>query len=207
MKIIATLVLCGLCGFFELHSSAVAAAAVAPASVRPVGQALTLSDVAGKTLFSCAAPEGFIFGIRYTHSVALSPVEDWFSVNNGVIFLEKTVYSDFGAGLPHDPGPGRRMRMVDGRIVISGYHTALPSFDLRVGRVAGHTLLLPQPSEQAVVAWGSTGHAVLCETAQTHGQGDEKFCEVRLDALATPGSAVTFTVRQGTDFERGDRDK
>lgn len=31
----------------------------------------------------------------------------------------------------------------DGHIVISGYHKALPSFDVRVGRIAQHTLLLP----------------------------------------------------------------
>ena len=43
--------------------------------------------------------------IRYIHSVAKSPVEDWFRVSQQTIFLERTVYQDFGAGLPHTPGP------------------------------------------------------------------------------------------------------
>ena len=107
-------------------------------------QRLVLRDSSGRELFSRPAPDGSEFAIRYRHSVALSPVEDWFSVSGGCIYLEKTVYQDFGAGLPHQPGPGQRMYTENGKVVISGYHMALPSFDVRVGRVANHTLLLPE---------------------------------------------------------------
>ena len=71
-------------------------------------QRLVLRDSSGRELFSRPAPDGSEFAIRYRHSVALSPVEDWFSVSGGCIYLEKTVYQDFGAGLPHQPGPGQR---------------------------------------------------------------------------------------------------
>ncbi len=64
----------------------------------------------------------------------------------------------------------------DGRIVISGYHKALPSFDVRVGRFARHTLLVPREG------------AADGETAQ------ESACEIPLVTLAPPGSAVTFTL-------------
>ena len=107
-------------------------------------QRLVLRDSSGRELFSRPAPDGSEFAIRYRHSVALSPVEDWFSVSGGCIYLEKTVYQDSGAGLPHQPGPGQRMYTENGKVVISGYHMALPSFDVRVGRVANHTLLLPE---------------------------------------------------------------
>ena len=62
-------------------------------------QRLVLRDSSGRELFSRPAPDGSEFAIRYRHSVALSPVEDWFSVSGGCIYLEKTVYQDFGAGL------------------------------------------------------------------------------------------------------------
>ena len=112
--------------------------------------------------------DGSEFAIRYRHSVALSPVEDWFSVSGGCIYLEKTVYQDFGAGLPHQPGPGQRMYTENGKVVISGYHMALPSFDVRVGRVANHTLLLPEEG------------------------GGQK--EIPLNSLLEPGQAITLTV-------------
>ena len=59
-------------------------------------QRLVLRDSSGRELFSRPAPDGSEFAIRYRHSVALSPVEDWFSVSGGCIYLEKTVYQDFG---------------------------------------------------------------------------------------------------------------
>ena len=108
-------------------------------------QSLALLDENGEPLFTCPAEEGFVFGIRFTHSVALSPVEEWFSVRGGVIHLDKTVYQDFGAGLPHYPEPGQTMTAENGRIVISGYDRPLPSFTVRVGRIANHSLL-PPPS-------------------------------------------------------------
>lgn len=132
------------------------------------GQRLVLRDSGGRELFSRPAPDGSRFAIRYRHSVALSPVEDWFSVSGGCIYLEKTVYQDFGAGLPHQPGPGQRMYTENGKVVISGYHMALPSFDVRVGRVANHTLLLPE--------------------------GEGMLEEIALNTLLEPGQAITLTI-------------
>lgn len=137
---------------------------------------LVLKNEEGRVLFSCPVDEGFSFGIRYTHSVAKSPVEDWFRVSRHVIFLEKTVYQDFGAGLPHNPGPGQTMTTGQGRIVISGYHRALPSFDVRVGRIARHTLLLPRLGTSSGIAH----------------RGADTVREIPLASLARPGSAVTF---------------
>ena len=49
-------------------------------------QRLVLRDSSGRELFSRPAPDGSAFAIRYRHSVALSPVEDWFSVSGGCIY-------------------------------------------------------------------------------------------------------------------------
>ena len=130
---------------------------------------LVLSDSAGKELFSQRLDEGQEFAVRYIHSVAKSPVEDWFSIEGDTIFLEKTVYQDFGAGLPHEVGEGQVMDFGNGHISLSGFHRPLPSFDLRVGRIAKHTLLIEQDN------------------------GGVR--EIPLDTLVRPGKAITFSAR------------
>ncbi len=128
---------------------------------------LQIQDASGKVLFSLAVNNGSMFGIRFIHSVAKSPVEDWYGIENGTIFLEKTIYQDFGAGLPHEPGPGQTMACANGYVTISGFHRQLASFDVRVGRIAGHALLLPAMDGQQGV--------------------------IPLNSLAPPGNALTFT--------------
>ncbi|MBQ7456950.1 MAG: DUF1850 domain-containing protein [Desulfovibrio sp.] len=97
-------------------------------------------------VFSHPLPERACFGIRFLHSVAKSPVEEWFCRNNTKLYLEKTRYQDFGAGLPFAPGKGQEMRFVDKSIILDHIHTPLPSIPIRVGRIAKHTLLLPTPT-------------------------------------------------------------
>ncbi|MBO4301220.1 MAG: DUF1850 domain-containing protein [Desulfovibrio sp.] len=128
---------------------------------------LQVKNAEGTIVFSMIVNNAYRFGIRFVHSVAQSPVEEWFSVENGTIFLEKTVYHDFGAGLPHEPGPGQKMTCSDGHLSIEGYHRELRSFDVRVGRIAHHTLLLPTFDNVAAIP---------------------------LTCLASPGKPLTFTV-------------
>ena len=135
----------------------------------PQASLLVLADSTGKELFSERLDADQQFAVRYIHSVAKSPVEDWFSIEGDTIFLEKTVYQDFGAGLPHEAGEGQIMDFGDGHISLSGFHRALPTFDLRVGRIANHTLLLEQD-----------------------GGG---MREIPLNTLVRPGKAVTFSAR------------
>lgn len=157
------LVLAALC--IPVASSPCAAAAT---EGRPSVLRLRVTDADGRTRILLPLGNGGEFGIRYIHSVALTPVTDWFTVSDGCLYLEKTVYQDFGAGLPHMPEGGQRMSTGNGKVVISGFHRALPRFDLRVGRVARHTLLLPAP--------GGGRH------------------ELPLDRVAPPGSALTFRI-------------
>lgn len=133
---------------------------------------LLLKDAMGHALFAVPINPGESFSIRYTHSVAKSPVEDCFIMKDGSIFLNKTIYKDFGAGLPHNPEPGQTMIATNGNIIITGYDMPLKKFDLRVGRIAGHTLILP---------WGEKA-----DSAQAR--------EIRLADLIEPGKAITFEI-------------
>lgn len=136
---------------------------------------LTLENPQGETLYSAPVKEGSVFGIRYVHSVAQSPVTDYFVIKDGGIWLDRTVYEDFGAGLPHAPEEGQIMRQGNGKISISGYNRKLGSFQLRVGRVANHILILMPglPPDASGPHWR----------------------ELPLDKIAKPGSAITFAVR------------
>lgn len=139
---------------------------------------LVLEDSKGKVLLSHTLPENQ-FALRYTHSVALTPVTDYFHVRMPDIVLDKTEYQDFGAGLPHTPGPGQVMTAENGKVSISGYNAAFRHFDLRVGRVAGHVLVIPSGAESQ---------------------------EIPLDSIARPGSAIRFSVHSvgQADFDHDD---
>lgn len=132
---------------------------------------LALLDANGRELFSRPMRPGAIFAVRYIHSVAKTPVTDYFRIQGHDIVLDRTEYSDFGAGLPHNPEEEQKMRVEHGRIIISGYNRVLPSLDLRVGRIARHTLLLFENPADAGAAE-----------------------EIPLAGLAKPGSAISFRV-------------
>lgn len=147
------------------------------ASTSPVSAAykqlnLELKDIQGNVLVAFPVHEGESFGIRYIHSVALTPVTDIFTVKEGAIWLERTIYQDFGAGLPHEPQQGQKMTQEYGKITISGYNRRLSAFALRVGRVANHQLLIFADSPEAPV-----------ET-------------IPLNSLARPGDVINFSVRK-----------
>lgn len=144
---------------------------VSATSVMAQSLALTITNEAGARLMAIPVLDGSRFAIRYTHSVAKTPVTDFFAIKENAIWLDKTVYHDFGAGLPHNPEPGQTMAQRDGELIISGYNRKLPQFALRVGRVANHVLLIFKDSSNENVAE-----------------------EIRLDTLAPPGSALSFAV-------------
>ncbi|MCR5814230.1 MAG: DUF1850 domain-containing protein [Desulfovibrio sp.] len=139
-----------------------------PASIQAQDLHLEVYNGQHAKVFQKDLSEGQCFGIRFIHSVAKSPVEDWYCVHEDALYLEKTIYQDFGAGLPHSADAGQNMRFEKDKIVIEGFHRKLPEFTVRVGRIAEHTLLFPQNN-------GSNQ-------------------ELTLKELAAPGSPLTFTL-------------
>ncbi|MDE5833235.1 MAG: DUF1850 domain-containing protein [Desulfovibrio sp.] len=103
---------------------------------------LSVSVPDGSEVLERPMKPGEGFAIRYTHSVALSPVTDYFVIENGDIYIDATVYEDFGAGLPHETFGDQKMKTEDGRIVLTGLKRKVSPLDLRVGRIANHTLIL-----------------------------------------------------------------
>jgi hypothetical protein len=119
-------------------------AAAANAASAPEHATLVLSARDGTRLFSVPILAGERFSIAFTHSLALSPVEEVFEAMPGRRFrLVETRYADFGAGLPHEEMPGQTMRFGDGRIILNGYTAEFADLWLRVGHIADHRLITP----------------------------------------------------------------
>ena len=150
---------------------------------------LRAHNAQGTVLFSCPLPQGQEFGIRFTHSVARSPVEEWFVPQGTDIALRRTVYQDFGAGLPHEAAEGQRMVFGDGRIELSGFTLVLPRLEVRVGRVAGHELLLPVAPVAFVAPDAAAPEPKASGTAEKR-----RFTALPLAAWAEPGAVVVFSV-------------
>ena len=82
------------------------------------------------------------FSITFIHSVNQTPVTDCYDADGeGNIWLRKTIYYDFGAGVPFDLNEGEVLSYdQDGAMIISGINRRIPDFLLFVGTVSDHTL-------------------------------------------------------------------
>lgn len=170
------------------------------------GQKLCVRKADGTLVYAASLPDKGEFCLRFVHSVAQSPVEEWFHTRQGQIVLDSTVYQDFGAGLPHAAeGPGQRMRFTNGLVQITGFNRAVPHLTVRVSSIPGHTLLLEHSSESSAIAGHDSSNiskgnaesfgqtAQIFATAETTGKF---FREFRLDAWAPAGAALTFSLER-----------
>lgn len=124
-------------------------------------QSLVLSDRNGTRLFSGEVRPGDRFAIVFTHSLALSTVEEVFETMQGGRFrLIETVYEDFGAGLPHEESPGQTMRFEGGRIILDGFTAEFDELWLRVGHIANHRLKTPSGENIRLRDLAEAGQAV-----------------------------------------------
>lgn len=88
--------------------------------------------------------EGEEFSITFIHSVNKTPVTDCYDCDgDGTIYLRKTIYYDFGAGVPFDLNPGEELAYDEnGAMVISKIDRVIPDFFIFVGTVSDHTLAI-----------------------------------------------------------------
>ena len=117
-----------------------------------IAAAFLLSNSGGKLLLSNGntgekyaeydLSEGEEFAITFIHSVNASPVTDVYDTDSeGRIWLRKTIYYDFGAGVPFDLNEGETLSYAEnGAMVISGIDREIPDFLIFVGTVSDHTL-------------------------------------------------------------------
>ena len=84
------------------------------------------------------------FAVTFVHSVNKTPVTDAYDADKeGRIFVRKTIYYDFGAGVPFDLNDGETLSYdEDGAMVISGIDRLIPDYIIFVGTVSDHILTI-----------------------------------------------------------------
>ena len=109
--------------------------------IRPEGE-LVLSD--GRTGAEYARypmRDGDTFSVGFIHSVNKSPLTDFYEVRDGSIFVEKTIYYGFGAGVQTEIEEGQTLEYgEDGSMIVSGFDKEIPDLLYIVGTVSDHTL-------------------------------------------------------------------
>ena len=113
-------------------------------AVSPVTAVVLYDDIGVEKFWF--SPPGGRFTIHFLHSWARTPVDELFQVDaRNNIVLTETIYEDFGAGLPHEPEPGRSqssMTVENGKIHIRDIDRVVPDLRIRTGRfVAAHALI------------------------------------------------------------------
>lgn len=64
-------------------------------------------------------PTDGLFELGYTHSVLLTPVDEFFLINEeNDLILQKTIYESFGVGLPYEQLEDADFEIVDGKFIL-----------------------------------------------------------------------------------------
>jgi hypothetical protein len=97
----------------------------------------------GKTIASFPVKQGDEFSVTFIHSVNKSPVTDVYQIRDGKIYVVRTIYYAFGAGVQTEIGEGQTLSYgPDGSMIVSGFDRELDNLSYIVGTVSDHTLLI-----------------------------------------------------------------
>ncbi|MEA3487235.1 MAG: DUF1850 domain-containing protein [Thermodesulfobacteriota bacterium] len=96
-----------------------------------------------QTVFIQIIWQDYRFSTRYIHSVELSPVREYFKIdNNFKIVLYETTFSSCNTGLPTTLSGDEKFYNVGTHLRISNMHRVLPELDLWVNKKYDNTLTL-----------------------------------------------------------------
>ena len=133
----------------------------APALEADRAYCLELRAASGELIFSATLAREERFTLRHIHSVHKTPVLEYlgFGPNDSIAILEG-IYSDFGAGLPERAEKDQILSFEDGRARLRFAQRYVPEIELRVGRIAEHTLLVGD-SILPLTLWATPGEYLI----------------------------------------------
>ena len=109
---------------------------------RPGSLVLT-DEESGREIARYRVSEGDTFSIGFIHSVNKSPVTDYYEIRPDGIYVVKTVYYGFGAGVQTELEEGQKLEYgEDGSMIITGFDRRMDDLIYFVGTVSDHTLTL-----------------------------------------------------------------
>ena len=105
---------------------------------------LVLEDVrTGETIARYRMKTGDGFSIGFIHSVNKSPVTDYYELNKDGIYVVKTIYYNYGAGVQTQLEGNEKLEYGDdGSMIITGFDQKMNDLIYFVGTVSDHTLVL-----------------------------------------------------------------
>ena len=87
--------------------------------------------------------DGDEFSIGFIHSVNKSPLTDYYEFRGHEIYVVKTVYYGFGAGVQTELEEGQHLEYGDdGSMIITGFDRKIPDLIYIVGTISDHTMVL-----------------------------------------------------------------
>lgn len=103
---------------------------------------LILKDGAtGRELAAFPVREGEEFSVTFIHSVNQTPVTDVYQIRAGEIYVVRTIYYSFGAGVQTQIEPGQTLEYgPDGSMIVSGFNRRMARLSYIVGTVSDHLL-------------------------------------------------------------------
>ena len=105
---------------------------------------LTIEDArTGEQYGSWKLHVGDTFSVGFIHSVNKSPVTDHYELRSDGIYVVKTVYYGFGAGVQTELEDGQKLEYgEDGSMIITGFDRRMDDLIYFVGTVSDHTLVI-----------------------------------------------------------------
>ncbi len=95
----------------------------------------------GKIIAAYPVKDGDGFSITFIHSVNNTPVTDIYEIRGYGIFVIKTIYYSFGAGVQTQIEEGQTLEYgEDGSMIISGFEREMQNLSYIVGTVSDHVL-------------------------------------------------------------------
>lgn len=92
--------------------------------------------------------EGDWFSVGFIHSVNKSPVIDYYQIKGHKIYVEKTIYYHFGAGVQTElEGTETLTYGEDGSMIVSGFDREMTDLIYFVGTVSDHTLVINEEAD------------------------------------------------------------
>ena len=87
--------------------------------------------------------EGDEFSVTFIHSVNQYPLTDVYQIRDHKIYVVRTIYNNFGAGVQTEIEEGQTLEINEnGEMVVSGFNLEMPWLSYIVGTVSDHTLTL-----------------------------------------------------------------
>ena len=107
------------------------------------GWYLTLRDTTGELYARYPIQNGEWFSVEFIHSVNKSPLTDCYQIQDHQIYVEKTIYYGFGAGVQTEIEPGQELTYGDDEsMIVTGFHKRMDHLQYIVGTVSDHWLVV-----------------------------------------------------------------